>query len=182
MALASTKTPQPKKNAGIPLWFQAAIGVTLVIFIYLIATSGPLYKSDWTQENSSFYENATQALKMFSINPSAPTLVLFWERSCEICKSSMKTLRSVHPSLRIYGVHVPIGAEDRAETSKTWARFAPKRSALIYDRNEMLKSTFSVKGVPKATLILPKQKKMYTYLGDIRDNKKELVKLIKTEL
>ncbi|MCJ8277342.1 MAG: thioredoxin fold domain-containing protein, partial [Bdellovibrionales bacterium] len=122
------------------------------------------------------------ALQMFSINPSAPSLVIFWERTCEPCKESLKILRNVHPSLRVYGVHVPIGEEDRAETTKVWARNAPKRGALLFDREEMLKSSFGVKGTPKSVLILPKQKFMFSYLGNIKHNKKDLIQLIKTEL
>ena len=142
----------------------------------------PLYVSDWFEENSSFYQNSSSALQQFGINPASPTLVIFWEESCEACKESLKTLRSAHPSLRIYGVHVPIGEENKASVSKTWAMSAPKRAGLLFDRSEMLKSTFGVKGVPRSTLILPKQKKMYSYIGNIKHNKKRLVELIKSEL
>ena len=116
------------------------------------------------------------------INPSAPTLVIFWDKTCEVCKESMKALNNSHRSLRIYGIHIHDSESTELEIRKAWIEHGPKHAALIIDQSQMLQSSFGVKGVPYSTLILPKQKKMYSFLGNLKDGRSKMIELIQTEL
>ncbi|MCB0378972.1 MAG: thioredoxin fold domain-containing protein [Bdellovibrionales bacterium] len=163
----------------IPMWAQLAVGLVvagLIVGTYLFA---PIYVSEWYEENLSFYENGTTALQSQGITPSAPTILLFWENSCEICKRTMQDLKDNHRQLRVIGVHPYESGASEVEIRKTWQALAPQPSRLVIDESRMLFETFEVKGVPHSVLILPRTKKMYSLLGEISRSRPKLSNLIK---
>lgn len=185
MARASKKTPgppkPPKKPSRLPWWAYLGIGLATSLFIFLVSNMTP-YVSEWFEEDSSYYDNSWGALKQMGINPSAPTLIMFWDKACDECKESMRAVNNSHRSLRVYGIHVDKGDVSELEIRQAWIEHGPKHAILIMDKSQMLKSSFGVKSTPYATLILPKQKKMYSYLGNLKDGRSKMIELIQSEL
>lgn len=62
-----------------------------------------------------------------------------------------------------------------------WLKYAPKRASLLIDRQQMLKTAFRVKSMPMVFIILPKQKKIYAYYGNIAENRQEMLEIIASE-
>jgi hypothetical protein len=166
-----------KKN--LTLILQGIGGVLVVVVIYWVATAANPYVSAWSKENSSFFEAAGQGLKMFGVHPTAPTVFVFWDMQDEEGSLSLRSFNKSPSNLRIYGIHQT--TEDTMAVRKHWLKYAPRRASLILDRSEMLKTSFRVRGYPTVFLLLPKQKLIYSYVGDINDNRERMNELIQSE-
>lgn len=169
-----------QKSFKLPWWLQLALGLAFVFVIYLIAISSNSYLSAWDEEDSNFYATATQALKMFSIHPTAPTAIIFWEKDCEECQSTIRAFQGASSNLRVYGVHLANG-EREVEIRKAWLRIAPRTSATLIDKSELIQTSFHVKSVPWSFIILPKQKKIFSYWGDASKARQRMLEIIKSE-
>ena len=166
-------------NFQIPWWIQLAIGLAFVWLTYIVAISSTSFISAWTEENSSVYETAIQSLRMQNLNPTAPTAIVFWNAKNEDSLKSAKAFGSIPASLRVYGIHV--GDVSEIEIRKAWLKIAPRTAPLILDKTEMLKTSFHVRNVPMTFIILPKQKKIFSYWGDISQSRDQMLDIIETE-
>lgn len=163
------------------MWAQLAVGGALVIILITVSLSSGLYSSEWDEENSNFYPIAMQALKMSHVNPSSPTAIVFWEQNCQACKKAIQGLQSAPPSLRIYGVHLTAPSNDEVDIRQSWLQTAPGSAQLMIDQDELLQTAFHVRGVPTTFIVLPKQKKVYSFLGDISKENKRMLEIIQSE-
>lgn len=151
----------------------------LVVLIYLIFASSA-YVSAWDEEDSNFYESATLGLQMRGLSPSAPTVFVFWEKGCQDCESSIQALQTAPSQLRIYGVHLSHSGLPEEELRSEWLKLAPAASTLLIDKDQFLQTNFRVRSVPMAFLYLPKQKKIFSYLGDVNKNRKKMDEILST--
>lgn len=158
---------------------QIGAGLFFVILIFLLAFNSTPYISAWEEEDSSFYETAVQALRVRTLHPAAPTAIVFWSRKNDDSLKSARAFGSLPAKLRVYGVHV--GDDREIDVRKAWLRVAPRTAPLIFDRTEILKTSFHVKSLPMAYIILPKQKKIYSYWGDVADSKEQILGIIDSE-
>lgn len=172
-----------KSNAPykIPWWAQLAAGLVLLALVYMIAISSTSYLSAWEEEDSNFFESATQALKIAGINPTAPTAFFFWENECEPCKPALKALHDAPVRLRVHGIHLKENSGDEVKLRRMWLEHSPRASSLTIDKDEILQISFKVKAVPYIFLYLPKQKKIYSYLGDPSRSKSRMNEIIDSE-
>lgn len=173
------KTNGPGSSKIFPLWAQLTAGAFLIGLIYYIAINANPYVSAWDEENSSFYETALQGLKFFGINPTSPTALVFWNMDEPDSGPSLRSFNGSPASLRIYGVHPSVN--DQLLVRKEWLKFAPRRASLLLDRQQLLQTAFHVRAFPMVYIILPKQKKIFSYLGDINDNRQKMLEIIKSE-
>jgi hypothetical protein len=171
----------PFKIQKFPLWLQIALGLVAIYLLYYISTNLSPYISVWDEEDSSFYEATTQALHINRINPSAPTAFIFWEKDCADCKDSLKGLQSAPSKLRIYGIHLSEPKSSEIEIREQWNKWAPQASQLIIDQQQFLQTSFSVRATPEVFIYLPKQKKVFSFLGDVRDRLKRMNEIIDSE-
>lgn len=165
----------------LPIWAQLGLGLVFVILIYLISLSSSSYVSAWDEEDSNFFESATQGLRVIGLNPSSPTAIIFWEKDCKICEKSMRAFRSTPSSLRVYGIHLSDDRASEIEIRKKWISMAPRGAILKIDRQQLLQTSFKVKGVPMIFIYLPKQKKIYSFLGDVNKKREQMLDIIASE-
>lgn len=163
----------------IPVWAQLAAGFLVVASVYYVAIQSNPYVSAWDEENSNFYESATEALKIFHLNPTAPTAFVFWDMAQEESAEALRAFNTSPSSLRIYGVHVT--SDKTIEIRKEWLKFAPRRATLLIDRQQLLQTAFHARAFPMVYIILPKQKKIFSYLGNINDSRQRMLEIIKSE-
>lgn len=112
------------------------------------------------------------------INPSAPTIILFWEKDCEPCKRTLQVFSTLPPGTRYMGIHMADKAANPVEVHRTWAQYHLRPDALFADSSQMVQTSFGIKAVPQTYLLLPKQKKIYSYLGDLTKGRDEMLKLL----
>ena len=158
------------------------LGLVFVGTLFVLVLSSTLYPSTWMEENSNFYENATKSLRLFSLNPTAPTIIIFWDKDDSEALETLKFLENTPSSVRIYGVHLS-NTDDLIGVRKAWIRNTPHRSVMMMDRSEILQTTFLAKTVPCIFLILPKQKKIYSlsFPGRLMKGQKKMLELIHSE-
>ncbi len=120
-----------------------------------------------------------QALKIFHLNPTAPTAFVFWDQEMEDSGPAIRAFSSSPSNLRIYGVH--ISSDKTLEIRKEWLKFAPRRATLLVDRQQLLQTAFHARAFPMVYILLPKQKKIYSYLGNINDSREKMLELISSE-
>ncbi len=149
--------------------------------VYWVGIRSNSYLSDWTEEDSNFYESALGALNHLSINPTAPTAIIFWKTDCETCRKSIQFLSRSPGQLRIYGIHLSERESSEFEIRKTWYQDSPRSANLLIDQNELLQTSFKVKSVPETFIILPKQKRIWNYYGNLERGEKEMLKIISSE-
>lgn len=164
----------------LPLWAQLTLGFSLVGIVYVISINSTSFLSDWHEENSNFYEIALDTLKMFHVHPTAPTAVIFWSTDCQRCEDGIKSFRESPGRVRIYGVHLSTD-KPTLKIRQEWLKYAPPRSALLVDRQQLLQTSFHVKAPPEYFIILPKQKKIYSYFGNIDRGHERMLELIRSE-
>jgi len=164
----------------LPVWAQAT-GALLIVGIILVFAMGlNPYVSTWDEESSGFFEDANQALKIFGINPTAPTAFIFWDKENADCSPGIRAFNSSPSNLRIYGIHLS-NSDETLKIRQEWLKVAPRRASLIIDRSQMLQTSFHVRALPMVYIFLPKQKKIFSYLGNINDNRQKMLEIIKSE-
>jgi hypothetical protein len=169
--------------ASIPPRFmliaQLAGGLASVALVAYVATNLKPYVSSWDEESDTFYEAALQALRLYHLNPTAPTAFIFWDRSLPETGPAIRAFSSSPSSLRIYGVH--ISTDKKMEVRKDWLQYAPHRATLLIDRQQLLQTAFHARALPMVYILLPKQKKIYSYLGNINDSRQRMLEIISSE-
>ncbi len=166
-------------SKGLPLWAQLAAGLLVIVLLFCLAVNSNPYVSAWDEENSNFYETAMQALRIFNITPTAPTAFIFWDKSMEESAPAIRAFRSSPSNLRIYGVHLT--SSEALQIRKEWMKHAPGRASLLIDRQQLLETAFHARTTPMIYILLPKQKKIYSYLGNIDDNRERMLEIISSE-
>lgn len=171
----------------IPFWAQALIGVAILGLVLVVAMSTSFYTSDWSEVNSNFYKNGNDALLHSRINVyqgPVPTLIVFWERDCEVCKESLSFLKKVRDPLNVVGVHLSTSEAEKTKARQWWLKYAPRKSPIYFDSQNMLEKTFQIRSVPASFLIFPLENKMLAHVGSLkwsRPNIKKMVRQAKQE-
>lgn len=147
--------------------------------VYYLAIHSNPYVSAWDEESSSFYETVSQALEIYHLNPTAPTAFIFWDREMEESGPAIRAFATSPSNLRIYGVHITSNAA--LEIRKDWLEYAPRRATLVIDRQNLLQTAFHARAFPMVYIMLPKQKKIYSFLGNINDNRQRMIEIISSE-
>ena len=49
------------------------------------------------------------------------------------------------------------------------------------DKSQMLETSFQVRSLPMVFIILPKQKKVFSFLGNVNDSRKRMLEIIASE-
>lgn len=93
----------------------------------------------------------------------------------------MRAFRSTPSSLRVYGIHLSDDRASEIEIRKKWISMAPRGAILKIDRQQLLQTSFKVKGVPMIFIYLPKQKKIYSFLGDVNKKREQMLDIIASE-
>ncbi len=163
----------------LPVWAQLLAGLLVVGLVYIVAINSNPYVSAWDEENSNFYESAIQALKLYQLNPTAPTAFIFWDKDMEESAPAIRAFATSPSSLRIYGVHIT--SEAKLEIRKLWLSFAPHRATLLIDQQQLLQTAFHARALPMVYIVLPKQKKIFSYLGNINDSRQRMLEIIGSE-
>ena len=176
----SEKLPGSRSSFRLPWFVQLGAGLAFVALIYLIGISSTSYVSEWDEQNSSDYETSMQALRMFSLHPTAPTAIIFWEQGNEDSQKTIRAFRSSPSNLRIYGIHAG-EADSQVALRRAWLKSAPPSSQLILDKSDLLKTSFRVKSYPRVFIILPKQKKLWSYWGDVNKSREKMLEIISSE-
>lgn len=172
--------PFSKKSFRLPFWAQLSIGLAIIATILIVVMSSNPFVSAWDEENSRFYNDAGQALRMFSIHPTAPTAFIFWDKDDPSTLTAIRALATAPSTLRIYGIHVST-SNDQVKIRQEWLKHAPKSAVLILDRSQLLQTSFHVRQLPMVFIMLPKQKKIYSYLGNVNDNREPMLEIIASE-
>ena len=174
--MASSSHPQKSKRL-IPSWAQASIAVDVIIIIIVISSRSLIFSSEWYKVNSSFFDDATQALKYSNVNiyqGPTPTLVLFWEHSCEACKANIQYLRQMNPKFFIVGVHLKADIKTKTKAKQWWVQNAPRQASVYFDDIQMLEKTFKIKVVPHSFLVYPLKKEMLGLAGSFKRSRPSL--------
>ncbi len=165
----------------VPILAQLGLGLFVVFLVYWVSVRSNSFVSAWSEEDSNFYESASEALKHRSVNPTAPTAFIFWKQDCEPCIKNIRFLNRFPGNVRIYGIHLTLDAESEFEIRKSWYQESPKSANLLIDQNDFLQTSFKVKSVPDTFIVLPKQKKIWTYYGDLEKSEKQMLQILATE-
>lgn len=178
---SSKKSPSKDTKSSLPLSWQILIGLALIGLITLIALSNNTFVSAWHKEDSSIYNNSRDALSLMQINPSDTTLVLFWDTDCETCFENFNRFSEIPGQVRILGVHLSADQSQHLSIQKAWARVAPVQAKLVIDPQDLLKTSFQVRGVPTSFVVKPKEKTVYGHVGPWRRSFQKMIKLIQED-
>ena len=88
-------------------------------------------------------------------------------------------MREKDLNIRVRAIHLTAPVTDHPEIKQEWQDIAPPRSRLIMDEDQLLETAFLVRGVPHTVLIIPREKKMLTLVGDVKWGRPSLEDLIK---
>ena len=164
----------------LPPWAQVLLGLALVSLVYFAGRSSS-FVSAWDEQDSNFYEAAMESLRIYRISPSAPTAIIFWEKGCEDCLENLKALQTAPGNLRIYGIHLTPDAASKLDIRRAWVENAPRRAVMLMDQSDILQTSFRVKYIPETFMVLPKQKKIYSFYGNLEDVRKKMGELVASE-
>ncbi len=171
--------PGDLSSQRLPLWAQLSLGLAFLVLVYITAVTSTTYISAWDREDSNYYTNALEGLKVKGINPSAPTLIAFWEQGCEDCRKNIRFFSKLPSSIRPYAIHLYDKNLKESDLRQQWVSLNPGVAQLVYDETELLQTSFRVRGGAMVFLILPKDKALYSYWGEIEDNYERLSEIIK---
>ena len=166
---------------------------TLIIFIYLIATSfgyaieKPDIKNIVINQNPKMYENIT--FKDFNkkdinlIDYSGKLVILnFWATWCAPCKEEMPSLDELQSNTKLNNLKIfpiNIGQEDRSKSISFFKELNIKNLDIYIDAPITLAKKFSLRGVPTTILLNKEGNEFARIVGSIDFNDDEFIDWLK---